>query len=216
MAKSSPTSIGLFNGQYFDYLDPDPSVIDLDVLEHGLDVPRFNNQTLRPITTLEHSLRVARIARVLARGQHPDPYGVRLWALMHDAHKALTPWGDCLRPGKQDWMRDVEEHVDCHVVAAINRIGRYPCGATWPTDDVLDLVKTADNIALYFEAMLWAPTASDWAPALMDRVWDDLRETYGLRFRSNTIDRFMPLIAPRPRECWRTEVEALLEATSHA
>lgn len=188
MSPPTPTSVGLINGLYFDYLAPDPGVIDLDVLEHGLRVPRFNNQTTRPITTLEHSLRVDRVARELgATGP---------WPLLHDAHEALVPWGDCLRPGKTDEMRAIENDVDLAICAAL-RIEL--------NDEHRATVRTADNIALYFEAMLWAPTARGWAHGLID--WDEWPHEH-------VIERFMPLIAPRPRECWRTEVERLLRGGS--
>jgi hypothetical protein len=181
MAPPTATSVQLHTREYFDHLNPDPSVITLDVLARGLDVPRFNNQTTRPITVREHSLRVDRIARVLG--------ATGAWALLHDAHEALVPWGDCLRPGKTQEMRDVESAVDAAIIHAlrVDQVFVY-----W------DTVKTADAIALYFEAMLWLPGGGDWAPS----VWPDAVEM--------DTDAFLPLIAPRPVECWRTEVESRL------
>ena len=112
MAPPTPTSIALINGRYFDYLDPDPDVIDLDVLEHGLDVARVNKQTWRRITTAEHSMRVRRIARELGLASAgASAHSTQLWALLHDAHEALVPWGDCLRPGKTPDMRAIEANV---------------------------------------------------------------------------------------------------------
>jgi hypothetical protein len=193
----------LVSGEYFDHLAPDPSVITLDVLEHGLDVPRFNNQTTRKITTLEHSLRVRRFVRELGLTQSgTSGHATQLWALLHDAHEALVPWGDCLRTGKTDAMREVELTIDGHVIDEIAACVRTP-------SINFDGVKIADDIALYFEAMLWGgPGALDWAPRVLG--WSScgsLRTSHGLEF---DLERFMPLVAPRPRECWRTEVEELL------
>jgi hypothetical protein len=210
MAPPTATSVQLYTREYFDYLNPDPSVITLDVIARGLDVPRFNNQTTRPITVREHSLRVDRIARVLgATGP---------WPLLHDAHEALVPWGDCLRPGKTQEMRDVESAVDAAIIHALGLDYApfvYEHAAIVETSDVdgyeavqvcnfgtvggdLEIVKTADAIALYFEAMLWLPGGGDWAPS----VWPDAVEM--------DTDAFLPLIAPRPGECWRNEVESRL------
>jgi hypothetical protein len=194
MAPTSPTSVQLCTGEYFDHIAPDPSVITLDVLERGLDVPRFNNQTRRPITVLEHSLRVHRIARELG--------STGPWPLLHDAHEALVPWGDCLRPGKTDEMREAEASVDAAIITALQ---------VEEVISVWDIVATADAIALYFEAMLWMSGGADWAT----RVFPQTHEITGGGHRpqpslSVLIERFMPLIAPRRGECWRTEVESLI------
>lgn len=200
MSQPTPTSIMLVNGCYFDHLAPDPSVIDLDVLEHGLAVPRFNNQTIRPITTQEHSMRVRRIVRELGLSSAGmSAHATQLWALLHDAHEALVPWGDCLRPGKTDEMREIEAKVDGAILAA-----DFALPMRVPSPEAINLVKTADAIALYFEAMLWQPGASDWAPDAMP--WESIPNSP----TGAVIHQFMPLIAPRPRESWRTEVEALL------
>jgi len=213
---NTPTPVMLVTGEYFDHLAPDPSVINLDVLEHGLQAPRFNGQTLRPITIAEHSLRVRRIAveligptpSMFEEGQAVDVLerhaalldGVPIWALLHDAHEALVPWGDCLRPGKTPEMREAEDQVDSAI--------RLALGVSLPDERTFEIVKTADAIALYFEALLWQPGAIDWAPDVFP--WgSDAAAPISVR-HSDVIPRFMPLIAPRPGECWRTEVEALL------
>lgn len=245
MSPPTKTSVMLVSGEYFDHLAPDPGPITYDVLEHGLAVPRFNNQTVRPITVLEHSMRVRRIALELAktdedqiesearamfdggagaswassphtwgtlppnarenwrrRARQEGATGVELWALLHDAHEALVPWSDCLRPGKTDEMREVEGEVDAAIRCALV--------VPLPTAAEFGLVRTADAIALYFEAMLWQPGAIDWAPVIMDTFWGVELDRVGNSAvtKVGLVERFMPLIAPRPGECWRTEVEA--------
>jgi hypothetical protein len=204
----------LVSGHYFDYLAPDPSVIDLDVLEHGLHAPRFNNQTIRPITTQEHSMRVRRIVRDLGLSSAGmSDHATQRWALLHDAHEALVPWGDCLGPGKTPEMKAIEAEVDEAIIAALGVdeiVLRSGDDDAWIL--IMDTVRVADAIALYFEAMLWGgPGASDWAPL----VWPKTHEITGGGERPRPsqaalIERFMPLIAPRPGESWRAEVEALL------
>lgn len=186
----------LVTGECFDHLAPDPSVITLDVLEHGLEALRFNNQTTRPITVKEHSHRVRRLTRELGGDRHAE-----LWAMLHDGHETLVPWGDCLRTEKTQEMREVESAVDAAIITAL---GVKQVIAVW------DIVKIADILALYFEAMLWGgPGAIDWAPGL--RADGVLVQEFGSAWMmAATYERFMPLVAPRPRECWRTEVEELL------
>jgi hypothetical protein len=196
MAPPTPTSVMLVSGEYFDPYNPDPAVITLDVLAAGLHAPRFNGQTIRLISIAEHSLRVRRIVRELGLIQSGmSDHATQLWALLHDAHEAIVPWGDCLSPGKTDAMKDVESRVDDAICRAL---GIKESATVW------SIVKIADAIALYFEAMLWQPGALDWALDVVPwaRVSDDSLAA--------DIERFMPLIAPRPSECWRTEVEALL------
>ena len=237
MSPPTKTSMMLVSGEYFDYLDPDPKVITtLDVLRHGLDVPRFNNQTIRPITVLEHSMRVRRIAAELDAADPGDPDEierraknnwdaerlgpvvqllnsweslpepvrenwrrkarhqasphVELEALLHDAPEALVPWGDCLRTGKTDVMRTHEGHV---LVAIYDALGIPHASA------MSAVVTIADEIALYFEAMLWGVGALDWAPEILG--WSSCGMLRSCGGREFDLERFLPLIAPRPGEC---------------
>ena len=218
MSVNTPTSCMLVTGEYFDYLAPDPAVITLDVLGVGLErMVRFNGQTTRAITAAEHSLRVRRLARAIAPADAPGEWllDVVLASLLHDAHEPLVPWGDCLRPGKTPEMRAAEERVDEAILLALLP-GRAYADPHAPTpwcrfdDDVREVVKAADTIALYFEALLWQPGAVDWAPDLLGRSACERRRTAG-RFEFD-VDRILPLIAPRPGECWRGEVARLIRA----
>lgn len=197
------TSIPLINGRYFDYLSPDPSAIDLEVLEHGLSIRV--SATIRPITTTEHSLRVRRIAAELRA--HDTSFAgaclsndTELWALLYNAHEALVPWGYCFSPGKTDEMRAIEDRIDGEILTALGIEFVNPVS-------VAKTVKVADEIAMYFESMLWGPGATS--------VWPSTYEITGggehpRPSRGQLIERFMPLIVPRPDEHWRTEVEQLL------
>lgn len=212
MAPPTPTSITLVDGRYFDPYNPDPSAITLDVLEHGLRQLRFNGQTARPITIAEHSMRVRRIVAEVMKGESKwRRRDAELWALLHDGHEALVPWGDCLRPGKTDAMREVEKNVDEAIVAAVRSwgIGDFAVSTevgvkpepwpfeTWPTENDRLAVKAADDIALYLEAMLWQPNARDWVE-------------FPGGYHRHTLARLLPVVEPRPGECWSAEVHALL------
>lgn len=180
----------LVTGRYFDHQRPDPDAISWEALVAGLEILRFGGQTIRKITVAEHMLRVARIAELIARRDKGFSYGLRrselrLFALMHDAHEALTPWGDCTRPGKTDAMRAVEDAIDVAIYTRFN--------ARRPSPDVRAIVKQADNLALYFEALLWQPGSPDWAPR------PELPEFM--------IAEAMNLVWPRPRESWLVQAE---------
>jgi len=202
MAPPTKTSIMLVSGEYFDPYAPDPSVVTLDVLAAGLArINRFKGQTLRAIPVGEHCMRVARLAPVVqrCRGLVVDrPLG--LDALLHDAHEALTPWGDVPSPLKTDDMRALEKSLDVVVYQAI--------GLPMPDPQVRQVVELADMLALYFEAMLWAPGASDWAPNLLSLVWQALDGR--VQDRSDLIDLTLPMVAPRHDECWHAEIHRLL------
>lgn len=182
----------LISGEYFDHLAPDRSVISLEVLAAGLRAWRFNCQTTRLISVAEHCLRVRRIVRGLGGNSVCE-----LRALLHDAPEALVPWGDCLRPGKTDEMREVEGDVLVEIYEALGISSRRMV-LTEVSHGDFDLVKVADNIALYFEAMLWQPGSSDWADPARKEGWD--------RLGAVDIASFLPTIAPVPGEDWATEV----------
>jgi hypothetical protein len=105
-----------------------------------------------------------------------------------------------LRPAKTDADRDAEARAYAAVMDQL-------FGPTGPhlyfldqrhTDlvrqalaDVADVVHLADNLALYYEAMLWQPVARDWAPHVITDPMPDI---------------MLPLVWPRPGECWAAEV----------
>lgn len=158
-------TIGIHNGYLFDYLDPDPALIDLETIGVVLGrMPRFGGHTTRLVTVAEHSLRVRRLARwiaMLGANQLESIERVELHALLHDAHEVYTPWGDCLSPGKHDFMHEVEDNLD---VAILESIQLEP-----PCDGTKVVIKHADMLARYYEATLWAPHAPHWAPWLPSR-----------------------------------------------
>lgn len=191
---------------YFDYLEPRPEDFNLGVLAHGQrSIVRFRGYTTRPITVDEHALRVGYFTSALAHRlgwpEHKSTVAW-LWALLHDAHEALTPWGDCLGPGKTDEMRAVEALIDRAIWSNVH--ARVMHGAEIPQPDlaVCRLVEFADSAALYYEAMLWQPGAEDWAPdfyrARAVDAWPP-----GI---ADLHDLLVPLVYPVPNDCWHRSV----------
>ncbi len=192
MNTNTPTAImAEQSGRYLDFTALTPDDIDFDDVAHGIGQRiRFGGHTIRPITTAEHALRVARFSRMLAMhmtddaATHRDAY---IWGLHHDDHDYVTPWGDCLRPGKTPEMRVAEAKIDTVIMAAMD----------WePSSAVREIVDTADDAALYFEAMLWQTRGHDWAPA----VWSGSD-------RSSLLNMLIPEAMPRPGE---TLVDAIV------
>ena len=183
----------LVNGCYFDPDKPDPHTFDLETVAHGLErLPRFDGQTTRIITVAEHCLRVRRFVILLGGGVEDE-----LAALLHDAPEALVPWGDCLAPGKTDEMREVEDRV----LACIHEMLRLPAPVERP------VVKHADMLALYIEALLWQPGARDWADAGLEAA--RVRPDVG-------VSALLADVWPRPGEDWASETLACTNTVSLA
>jgi hypothetical protein len=193
---------------YLDTAAPTRTAITLGQLGCGTEaIKRFGGYTTRPITVSEHCMRVGRFTRALVTEFSADASPMTVAAaglagLIHDAPEAITGRGDVLRPAKTDADREAEERAYAAIVDHL-------FGPTGPhlwfldqrhTDlvrqalaDVADVVHLADNLALYYEAMLWQPGARDWVPALIADPMPDI---------------MMPLIWPRAGECWAAEVRA--------
>jgi len=90
LGSASPTQLRVLSGALLDLAAPDWELISLQDIAHALSVlPRWNGMRRRQISVLEHSLSVWRAA----------PQGLKLEALLHDAHEAYT--GDITRPMKR-------------------------------------------------------------------------------------------------------------------
>jgi hypothetical protein len=159
-----PTTFSLFDGTPFDpYADPvQTEGITLEILARGLERTfRFRGQTRRPISVAEHLVRQCRLTSILVG--YPDHHTLVL-ALLDDAHEALTPWGDVPTPCKTPWMRAVERRIDAAIFRAleIDPAWRGEVIANGRTRG--EVVKLADELALYFEALIWGPVnAPEWA-----------------------------------------------------
>lgn len=200
----SKTAVMTVSGRFFDALNPRVEDVDLGDVAHGLArIPRFNGQTTRPVPVDEHCIRVARIVRRMGGG----PMTVLL-GLLHDAGEVYV--GDIVRPLKDDRAKAVESGVlDCILRTAAFGIDRCRVdgGGSWktsvgaslppPESEHWAMVRLADDVALFFEAMLWQPGAEAWAPAVVGELAQDLWA-------------YLPDVYPRPGEDWLTEVRAAI------
>ncbi len=137
----------MLSGRRLDLLDPSPLDIEIEDIAHGLArVARWNGQTLgaHAFSVAQHSLLVEEICRKLA----PDwDKCKRLTALLHDAPEYVI--GDMISPFKAALGLDYKA-FEAKLEAAIHM--RFGLSAH-PTPAVKGLIKRADLICAYFEAV---------------------------------------------------------------
>lgn len=146
LAGEQPWRIRTLTGA-FDYLDPDPGMINLDDIIAGLGVLRWSGQTEVRRQVLVHSLHVHEVACVLT-----DDPRERFTALMHDAHEAFV--GDVPRPLKLA-MRALSTSGQ---TSAYDLVEKGAMAAVALRFDLLyphpEVVHRADNLVLGWEADL--------------------------------------------------------------
>ncbi|MGD8356125.1 MAG: HD family hydrolase [Methyloceanibacter sp.] len=137
----------MLSGRRLDLLDPSPLDIEIEDIAHGLArVARWNGQTHgdHTFSVAEHSLLVEAITRDLAPSASPSD---RLAALLHDAPEYVI--GDLISPFKAALSLDYRT-FEARLLAAIHR--RFGLPAELP-EEASSLVKRADKIAAYYEAV---------------------------------------------------------------
>jgi 5'-nucleotidase len=135
----------MLSGRRLDLLDPSALDVEIEDIAHGLArVARWNGQTLGAhiYSVAQHSLLVEIIARQRSR---LDRMG-RLAVLLHDAPEYVI--GDMISPFKAV-IGDSYKAVEARLLAAIHI--RFGLPVT-PPDDLLALIKVADQAAAYLEA----------------------------------------------------------------
>lgn len=104
------------SGNYIDLLEPDPCMIDIHDIAHGLsNICRFNGQTPEFYSVAQHSVLCYWLAK--EKGYTPAE---RLACLLHDAAEAYV--GDMVRPLKQHLaaFAFTEQGVDIAIATALN------------------------------------------------------------------------------------------------
>ena len=137
----------MLSGRRLDLLDPSPLDIEIEDIAHGLArVARWNVQTHgdHTFSVADHSLLVEAITRDLAPSASPSD---RLAALLHDAPEYVI--GDLISPFKAALSLDYRT-FEARLLAAIHR--RFGLPAELP-EEASSLVKRADKIAAYYEAV---------------------------------------------------------------
>jgi hypothetical protein len=201
MAAPTHSSIMTVSGRYFDPLDPDPRVVDLEDMAHALGrIRRFNGHTVAPtdpdpLTVAAHSLRVCRIGMGFPLALASE---WKLALLLHDAAEAYV--GDIVRPLKTDAQREIEHAVLRVIIKAVLWMICLDNDET--TERILALAtgpscKRADDIALTMEALLFQPGAHDWAMPLDGMEREEVCQS-------------LPLFWGPPGEDWAAEVRCAL------
>ena len=140
----------MLSGRRLDLLDPSPLDIEIEDIAHGLArVARWNGQTNgeHAFSVAEHSLMVESIAGALSPLLDRR---FRLAALIHDAPEYVI--GDLISPFKAALHLDYRD-FEAKLLASIHV--RFGLPADLPPD-VTKLIKRADKIAAYFEAIALA------------------------------------------------------------
>lgn len=145
--------IELNNGLYFDYLDPDPELIDISVIAGPLSrLCRFAGQTNDFYSVAQHSVEVYKLTGTLP-------------GLFHDATEAFM--ADMPKPLKRliPAYEEIEEKVWLAIAQA------YGFNAELPTE-----VHVADRIMVLAEArdMLNTDTWKKWYPGLSLELVDEI------------------------------------------
>jgi hypothetical protein len=95
----------LRDGSQFFPLAPTPESISIDAIAYGLArIYRFGGQTSQAYSVAEHCVRVSRLL----------PDRLKLAGLLHDAHEALSGFGDVASPVKKlaPVVKEIEGRID--------------------------------------------------------------------------------------------------------
>ncbi|TWF56888.1 hypothetical protein FHW37_102527 [Neorhizobium alkalisoli] len=137
----------MLSGRRLDLLDPSPLDVEISDIAHGLArVARWNGQTRgdHAFSVAQHSLVVEEIFRRCNPAATPDALQM---TLLHDAPEYVI--GDMISPFKAV-VGGGYKTVEMRLEAAIHlRFGL----AAHPTKELKVLIKKADTIAAYFEAV---------------------------------------------------------------
>ncbi len=137
----------MLSGRRLDLLDPSPFDIEIEDIAHGLArVARWNGQTVgeHAFSVAQHSLVVEEACAHLRPGLQPR---WRLAALLHDAPEYVI--GDMISPFKAALgfdYRVFEERLEAAIHVRFGLPPKTP-------QDIRRLIKAADRISAYYEAV---------------------------------------------------------------
>jgi len=218
----SRTAIMTVSGRYWDAMDPRPEWVHMPDVAHGLEIPRFNNQTSAPITVASHLIRAARMFVALESrftvwitGQGLSRYEVELAILIHDAAEGYI--GDRLGPLKTEADSTMESGT---LAAIVRNLITDDARAERVTALALTcpLVRWIDRLACAHEALLWQRGASDWA------MPGDIGSGPDIDFTTRpnqppTLDILaltIPCVMPRPGDNWLTSIRRAVDHVDRA
>ncbi len=137
----------MLSGRRLDLLDPSPLDIEIEDIAHGLArVARWNGQTIgaHAFSVAQHSMLVEQICRKLEPSWDRK---LRMMALLHDAAEYVI--GDMISPFKAALGLDYKA-FEAKLETAIHLRFGLPAH---PTPAVKAVIKRADTICAYFEAV---------------------------------------------------------------
>ena len=153
----------MLSGRRLDLLDPSPLDVEIDDIAHGLArVARWNGQTTgeHAFSVAQHCIVVEEIVRKLSPEVEPR---WRLTALLHDAPEYVI--GDMISPFKAALGFDYRAFEDRLERAIHIRFGLPPRTPA----EIKRLIKAADRISAYFEAVELAGFEAEEAKGIFGR-----------------------------------------------
>ncbi|MGB8602556.1 MAG: HD family hydrolase, partial [Rhizomicrobium sp.] len=158
----------MLSGRRLDLLDPSPLDIEIEDIAHGLArVARWNGQTHgdHAFSVAQHSVLVCQLVASLSPGIDRQ---ARLAALLHDAPEYVI--GDLISPFKAAVGFNYKS-LEAKLQAAIHiRFGLPPA----VPGELHRLIKKADGLSAYFEAVQLAGFAADEARSIFGAPPKDL------------------------------------------
>lgn len=126
-----PGCITTFTGKLVNLFKPDPKLICLEDIAHGLaNTCRWNGHTKTFYSVAEHAVRVSRLV----------PKGKRLTAIFHDAEEAY--WGDIVSPLKMMLPPEIITKIVEFRQVIFDRFN---------VADICDVVDAADKAEMYWD-----------------------------------------------------------------
>ncbi|MEM8627292.1 MAG: YfbR-like 5'-deoxynucleotidase [Pseudomonadota bacterium] len=139
----------MLSGRRLDLFDPDPADIEIVDIAHGLArVARWNGQTdgAHAFSVAQHSVLVDTLFCALA-DREPGRQE-RLAALLHDAPEFVL--GDLISPFKAA-LGNTYRALEARLLDAVGQ--RFACEAAMADPALKSVIKTADRISAYYEAV---------------------------------------------------------------
>ena len=196
MAKTHRAWQRMLSGRRLDLLDPTPVDIEIEDIAHGLSrVSRWNGQTTgdHPFSVAAHSVFVEQIVGALEPGAGAS---VRLLARLHDAPEYVI--GDLISPFKAVIGADYKA-LETRLLGAI--LIRFGLPAA-PSAEAAALVKRADGVAAYLEAVELAGFDADEADKIFGRP----------KLAERTLTALRPFTAAEPAMAAKTRFMLRFEA----
>ena len=166
---AKPSLTQTYSGLLIDTLNPDPKLIRLEDIVHGLsNTPRFHGQTRWFYPVLQHSVLVYHITCMLGGTKTQ-----RIGSLFHDGAEGYML--DLASPIKNreefSFYRERESHME-------NIILRKFLGDEFlsKTDEWYRLVKQADVLALFFERNIYMTPSKKWTTPDLTVLTSEQRE----------------------------------------